>query len=103
MEQRCFTGLAARDGQEAVVWRRWVARSGKVAPSGKVALFWKLLRFWPAEAQLVKSLLVTAILTAAVRRAKCEAFSMGQLERLGAGSGVLELAAGVVRMVLEHV
>jgi len=31
------------------------------------------------------------------------AFAMGQQERLGAGSPVHELDAGVVRMVLEHV
>jgi len=39
----------------------------------------------------------------ALRRAQCEAFAMGQLERLGAGSMVRGLDPGVVRMVLEHV
>ena len=35
-----------------------------------------------------------------VRRAKCVAFAMGHQERLGAGSRVLTLDAGVVRMIL---
>jgi len=39
----------------------------------------------------------------AVRRVKCVAFAMGLQERLGAGSPVQELDAGVVRMVLEQV
>ena len=39
---------------------------------------------------------------AAARRAKCEAFAMGHLERLGEGSRVRWLDAGVVRMVLKH-
>ena len=39
----------------------------------------------------------------AVRRAQCEAFAMGHQERLGAGSRVRELDAGVVQMVLECV
>jgi len=39
----------------------------------------------------------------AVRRARCEAFAMGHQERLGAGSRVRWLDAGVVRMVLEQV
>jgi len=39
----------------------------------------------------------------AVRRAQCVAFAMGHQERLGAESWVLELDAGVVRMVLERV
>jgi hypothetical protein len=39
----------------------------------------------------------------AERMAKCEAFAMGQLERLGAGSAVQGLEVGVVRMVLERV
>jgi len=38
----------------------------------------------------------------AVRRAQCEAFAMGHHERLGAGSRVQGLDAGVVRMVLEY-
>ena len=38
-----------------------------------------------------------------LRRTKCEAFAMGQLERLGAGSWARGLDAGVVRMVLTHV
>ena len=38
----------------------------------------------------------------AMRRAKCEAFAMGQLERLGAVSRVRALDPGVVRMVLDH-
>jgi ankyrin repeat protein len=38
----------------------------------------------------------------ALRRAKCEAFAMGQLERLGAVSRVRALDPGVVRMVLDH-
>jgi len=37
-----------------------------------------------------------------VRRARCEAFAMGHQERLGAGSRVRWLDAGVVRMVLEQ-
>jgi hypothetical protein len=46
---------------------------------------------------------VVAMLKAeAARRAKCLAFATGQHERLGAGSGVLALEVGVVRMVLEH-
>jgi ankyrin repeat protein len=39
----------------------------------------------------------------AARRARCEAFAMGHQERLGAGSRVRWLDAGVVRIVLEHV
>ncbi|KAJ1473739.1 ankyrin repeat-containing domain protein [Baffinella frigidus] len=47
---------------------------------------------------------VAAVLKAeAERRAKCEAFAMGQQERLGAGSRVQELEVGVVRMVLDQV
>ena len=47
---------------------------------------------------------VAAMLKAeAVRRAKCEAFAMGQQERLGAGSAVQELEAGVVKMVVDRV
>jgi ankyrin repeat protein len=38
-----------------------------------------------------------------VRREKCEAFAMGQLERLGAGSRVRVLDPGVVRMVVDLV
>jgi hypothetical protein len=38
-----------------------------------------------------------------IRRAQCVAFAMGHHERLGAGSRVLALDAGVVRMVLEQV
>ena len=39
----------------------------------------------------------------AVRRAQCVAFAMGHQERLGAGSRVQWLDAGVMRMVLEEV
>ena len=75
-------------------------RVRKVARSVKFALFRKLVRTWPAESHVE----VAAMLTAeAVRRAKCEAFAMGQLERLGAKSRVLALDSGVVRIVLEHV
>mmetsp|Transcript_2321 Transcript_2321/g.5497 ORF Transcript_2321/g.5497 Transcript_2321/m.5497 type:complete len:88 (-) Transcript_2321:54-317(-) len=75
-------------------------RCRKVARCVEVAVCRKLVRTWPAKTHLQ----VTAILTAeAVRRAKCEAFAMGQLDRLGAKSRVLALDAGVVRMVLEHV
>lgn len=38
----------------------------------------------------------------AERRARCEAFAMGNHERLGVESQVLSLDAGVVRMVLER-
>jgi ankyrin repeat protein len=38
-----------------------------------------------------------------MRRAQCLAFAMGQHERLGEGSRVQSLDAGVVRMVLEQV
>ena len=38
-----------------------------------------------------------------MRRANCEAFAMGHQERLGAGSRVQWLDAGVLRMVLEQV
>ncbi|KAJ1467016.1 ankyrin repeat-containing domain protein [Baffinella frigidus] len=38
-----------------------------------------------------------------VRRAQCMAFAMGQHARLGAGTRVEELDAGVARMVLEQV
>jgi hypothetical protein len=38
-----------------------------------------------------------------VRRAQCVAFAMGHHERLGSGTPVQELDAGVVRMVLEQV
>jgi len=38
-----------------------------------------------------------------VRRANCEAFAMGHQERLGVGSRVQLLDAGVLRMVLEQV
>ena len=51
-----------------------------------------------------RRLLVVALLKAeAVRISKCEAFAMGHQERLGVGSRVLELDAGVVRIVLDHV
>ena len=47
---------------------------------------------------------IAAMLQAeAGRRAQCVAFAMVQHERLGAGSWVQELDAGVVRMVLERV
>ena len=47
---------------------------------------------------------VVALLKAeSLRISQCEAFAMGHQERLGAGSRVLELDAGVVRIVLEHV
>jgi len=47
---------------------------------------------------------VAAVLKAeAVRRVQCVAFAMGHHVRLGDGSPVLELDAGVVRMVLEQV
>lgn len=39
----------------------------------------------------------------ALRRAKREAFAMGQMERLGAGSWVRGLDDGVVRMILTQV
>ena len=39
----------------------------------------------------------------AVRRAQCEAFAMGQSERLGAGSQVRWLEPEVMRMILEQV
>jgi cytohesin len=39
----------------------------------------------------------------AIRRAQCRAFAMGQQARLGEGSAVQGLEAGVVQMVLEHV
>ena len=38
-----------------------------------------------------------------MRRGQCVAFAMVQHERLGEGSWVQELDAGVVRMVLERV
>ena len=38
----------------------------------------------------------------ALRRTKCEAFAMGQLERLGAVSWVRGLDPGVVGMVLDN-
>ena len=38
----------------------------------------------------------------AARRVRCEAFAMGHQARLGAGSWVCQLDAGVVRMVLEQ-
>ena len=37
------------------------------------------------------------------RDAKCEAFALGMHLRLGAGSQVLELEVGVVRMILDLV
>ena len=37
------------------------------------------------------------------RRAQCVAFAMGHQERLGTGSWVQDLDAGVVQMVLERV
>ena len=47
---------------------------------------------------------IAALLKAeALRRAQCMAFAMGQHERLGSGSWVQDLDAGVVRMVLEQV
>ena len=47
---------------------------------------------------------IAAMLKAAgVRRTHCVAFAMGHHERLGGGSPVLELDAGVLRMVLEQV
>jgi ankyrin repeat protein len=51
-----------------------------------------------------KHLQVAAMLkTEAERRAKYEAFAMGQLQRLGAGSRVRWLDPGVLRMILEQV
>ena len=44
---------------------------------------------------------VAAMLKAEAHRRTCEAFAMGQLERLGAGSRVRGLEPEVVRMVLE--
>jgi len=38
-----------------------------------------------------------------VRKAQCVAFAMGHHERLGEGTWVEELDAGVVRMVLDEV
>ena len=47
---------------------------------------------------------VAAMLKAeAVRRAQCEAFATGQHERLGSGSWVRCLDAGVARMVMDFV
>jgi len=44
---------------------------------------------------------IAAMLKAeALRRAQCEAFAMGQHERLGAGSWVQELEPGVVQMIV---
>jgi len=58
----------------------------------------------PHTATAASSLHFLAILKAeAGRRAKSEAFAMGQHERLGMGSWVRGLDVGVVRMVLEHV
>jgi hypothetical protein len=51
--------------------------------------------------QIVAMLQAEAERREAVRRARCEAFAMGHQERLGAGSRVGWLDAGVVRMVLE--
>ena len=39
----------------------------------------------------------------AVRRAQCVAFTMGQHDRLGAGSGVQQLDPGLVRLILDGV
>ena len=41
--------------------------------------------------------------TEGVRRAQCVAFAMGNHARLGEGTWVEELDAGVVRMVLDQV
>ncbi|KAJ1488011.1 hypothetical protein T484DRAFT_1940260 [Baffinella frigidus] len=53
--------------------------------------------------QIIDMLRAEAVRRAAVRRVKCEAFMMGQHQRLGAGSRVQELEEGVVRMVLAQV
>ena len=47
--------------------------------------------------------IASTLIAEAERRAKCEAFAMGQQGRLGAGTRVQELEAGVVRMILEQV
>ena len=44
--------------------------------------------------------IATMLKAEALRRAQCEAFAMGQHERLGAGSWVQELEPGVVQMVV---
>jgi len=57
----------------------------------------------PREQQSAACIEIAVMLKAEVlRRVKCEAFAMGQLERLGAGSRVRGLEPEVVRMVLEH-
>ena len=53
----------------------------------------------PANRLQIAAMLKAALL----RRAQCEAFAMGQQERLGAESWVRGLDVGVVRMVLEQV
>ena len=56
-----------------------------------------------SNTEVVAMLKAEAVRREAVRRAQCEAFAMGHQERLGAGSWVSDLDAGVVRMVLEQV
>jgi hypothetical protein len=53
--------------------------------------------------QIVVMLQAEALRREEVRMTQCVAFSMGHHERLGAGSRVQWLDAGVVRMVLERV
>ena len=53
--------------------------------------------------QIAAMLQAEAVRREEMRRAQCVAFAAGHHERLGAGSRVQELDAGVVRMVLEYV
>ena len=59
----------------------------------------------PEDLATARGHLQTAAMLAAetVRRAACQAFALGHQERLGAGSRVRWLDAGLVRMVLEQV
>ena len=58
-----------------------------------------IAREHPHVAAMLKA---EAVRREAVRRAQCVAFATGHHPRLGAGSGVLELEVGVVRMILEE-
>jgi len=94
--------FAALDGDETVA--RLLLHKGadlqSKTPDGRTAEDIATARSHPQIAAMIKA---EAERREAVRRARREAFAMGHQERLGAGSRVRWLDAGVVRMVLEQV
>jgi hypothetical protein len=94
--------LAAAQGREESV--RLLIDHGADVQSrdndGRTPEDWATARHYPPIAAMIQA---EAVRREAVRRARCEAFAMGHQERLGAGSRVRWLDAGVVGMVLEYV